>query len=94
MITTVEQIQNDLLDTMRENTELKIENKMLREKFDIIDDQMDLEQSSPVEYVDLAKIYQSGFHVCNIYYGMHRLENEDCVFCLDILDQHEAGSKK
>lgn len=93
MITTVEQLQSEMLETMRENTELKIENKMLRDKFETVEDQYVIDDKSPEDYIDLEKIYQSGFHVCNIYYGMHRPENEDCVFCLDILDQHQNGVK-
>ncbi|EFO70624.1 hypothetical protein HMPREF9211_1546 [Lactobacillus iners LactinV 01V1-a] len=34
----------------------------------------------------MRNIYDSGYHICNMYYGSHRDQGEDCMFCLDILD--------
>ena len=44
----------------------------------------------------LKKIYDSGYHICNMYYGSHRDPSADCMFCLDILDNfgEKKGKKK
>lgn len=90
MITTVEGLQNDLLEALRENTELKIENKLLREKFNEIPEQHQTTKKTQDGMAGLKQIYQSGYHICNLYYGSHRVENEDCMFCLDILDHQKV----
>ncbi|MDO4911949.1 MAG: DNA replication initiation control protein YabA [Lactobacillus sp.] len=82
---TMATLEGDLLNTLKENTELKVENQLLREKLN------KLEQNSKVKKVNrgfesLNKIYQSGYHICNTYYGSHRDPNSDCIFCLQILD--------
>ncbi|MFZ1393517.1 MAG: initiation control protein YabA, partial [Trichococcus flocculiformis] len=33
----------------------------------------------------LQKLYEDGFHVCNVYYGSRRLNDEPCVFCIDVI---------
>ncbi|APT19279.1 DNA replication initiation control protein YabA [Amylolactobacillus amylophilus DSM 20533 = JCM 1125] len=92
MITTVEGLQNDLLEALRENTELKIENKLLREKFNNIPEKH--QEKTQDGMSGLKEIYQSGYHICNMYYGSHRVENEDCIFCLDIFDHQRGAGKK
>ncbi|MCT7764521.1 MAG: initiation control protein YabA [Lactobacillus iners] len=69
MTNTVENLEIEMLDILKENTELKVENQLLREKMK-----------------SLRNIYDSGYHICNMYYGSHRDQGEDCMFCLDILD--------
>lgn len=34
---------------------------------------------------NLMRIYEDGFHICNISYGQRRENDEQCMFCLDIL---------
>ncbi|WEV71648.1 DNA replication initiation control protein YabA [Lactobacillus sp. ESL0785] len=94
MTKTIESLENDILDTLKENTELKVENQLLREKMDKMTSanthNSAIKTQSGLE--SLRQIYNSGYHICNMYYGSHRDPSSDCMFCLDILDNF--GEKK
>jgi regulator of replication initiation timing len=44
---------------------------------------------------NLMNIYEDGFHICNISYGQRRGNDEQCMFCLDILygERENEGAK-
>ncbi|MCO6528667.1 MULTISPECIES: DNA replication initiation control protein YabA [Lactobacillus] len=92
MTKTIESLENSILDTLKENTELKVENQLLREKMDKLNaaNNGSIKNQSGLE--SLRQIYNSGYHICNMYYGSHRDPSSDCMFCLDILDNF--GEKK
>ncbi|WP_027825785.1 DNA replication initiation control protein YabA [Lactobacillus psittaci] len=88
-------LEDDILNALKENTELKVENQLLREKLDKVTakktDKEVIKSQNGLE--SLRKIYDSGYHICNMYYGTHRDPGADCMFCLDILDNFENRGK-
>lgn len=94
MTKTIESLENSILDTLRENTELKVENQLLREKMDKMSNAHNNTIKTQSGLESLRKIYNSGYHICNMYYGSHRDLSSDCMFCLDILDNFGEKKKK
>ncbi|EST89594.1 DNA replication initiation control protein YabA [Vagococcus lutrae] len=75
---------------MEQNVNLEIENRHLRERLleyeaneskDASDERQGLSKSR----LNLEKIYEEGFHVCNVCYGTRRENDEECAFCLDVI---------
>lgn len=81
----IEAIKKQVQAVIEENAALRLENGKLRERL------MELEQSTPVSKQSpqgrghLETIYDDGFHICNSSYGQRRENDEECIFCVELL---------
>lgn len=85
----VKEIQEKMDDLIEENANLQIENQHLRDRIDFLTKEKEDAQKQEPEMsksrLILQKLYEDGFHVCNVYYGSRRLNDEPCVFCIDVI---------
>lgn len=82
-------MKETLLELVEKNTTLEMENERLRERIREIDAKkspvLDERQELSESRLNLEKIYEDGFHVCNLLYGSRREQDEPCAFCLDVI---------
>lgn len=84
----IQDLRKEFEELVKENNDLMIENKNLRDRLTDFETTSSDSTSPPTmsrSRQNLEKLYEDGFHVCNMFYGSRRVEDESCAFCLDVI---------
>lgn len=85
---TLSTLKDEIAKLLEENQMFQIENKHLRERLNDTSNQEDeIEDAGGLtkSRLNLENIYEDGFHVCNLFFGQRRVEDEACAFCLEVI---------
>lgn len=84
----VGEMKSSVHQLTEQNVNLEIENRHLRARLIELESltvSSEEKQELSKSRLNLEKIYEEGFHVCNVCYGSRRENDEECAFCLDVI---------
>lgn len=83
---TISILKDEIANLLEENQTLRMENEHLRERLNKEAEALSEETGGLTKSrLNLEYIYEEGFHVCNLFYGQRRVEDEPCAFCLEVI---------
>ena len=82
----IDAMKKQVQSLLEENTALRLENDKLRTRLAQLEENASAKTSKQGKrYIE--SIYHDGFHICNDYYGQRRENDEECMFCMEVLDR-------
>ena len=72
------------VEAIKKNTALRLENDKLRERLGEVE-KTSSAKSQHHGRENLQRIYNDGFHICTYSYGQRRENDEECMFCDELL---------
>ncbi|MBM7636185.1 DNA replication initiation control protein YabA [Streptococcus saliviloxodontae] len=85
-LAAIETMKKHVQSLIEENTALRLENDKLRKRLTQLEEK-EASQTAKHSTKYIEGIYQDGFHICNDYYGQRRENDEECMFCMEVLDR-------
>ncbi|KHD45742.1 DNA replication initiation control protein YabA [Streptococcus uberis] len=82
----IEAMKKQVQGLVEENTILRIENTKLRDRLSQLEHET-VHKTLKQGKEHLENIYDEGFHICNFFYGQRRENDEECMFCRELLDR-------
>ncbi|KGR72370.1 DNA replication initiation control protein YabA [Streptococcus phocae subsp. phocae] len=83
----IEAMKKQVQSLVEENTVIRLENTKLRDRLHQLEHETLTKSPSKQGKDHLEGIYDEGFHICNFFYGQRRENDEECMFCRELLDR-------